>query len=87
EALEHVYERRIEGFGEAWRRLLAEEFEQGPKVVLSRGAAGVYNQCVIFALGGPLAAVRKGIRDLIAPILAEAVELANGRGRSHAAPR
>ena len=84
EALEHVYERRIEGFGEAWRRLLAQEFEGGPKVVLSRGTAGVYNQCVIFALGGPLAVVRKAIRELIAPVVAEAVELANGRGRSHA---
>ena len=47
-------ERRIEGFGEAYRRMLREEMDYGPRAWLVRATAGVYNQCLIFAMNGRL---------------------------------
>jgi molybdopterin adenylyltransferase len=83
EAINSFVERRIEGFGEACRRLLMEEFESGTRALLARAAAGVFNKCVIFAVGGPSPYVRRVAQALIVPVLAEAVALATGKVRAH----
>jgi molybdenum cofactor biosynthesis protein B len=78
EALGAFLERRIEGFDEAYRKLLL-----GPRAMLSRAIAGVYNRCLVFALTGRPADVMRAVRDLIVPALPEAVELATGRARAY----
>jgi len=72
EALEAIFEKRIDGFGEAFRRLSWDEF--GP-----RATAGVFNACVVFSLPGSPNAVRLGVTKLILPVLAHSVDLAQGR--------
>ncbi|MGO9836069.1 MAG: molybdenum cofactor biosynthesis protein B [Polyangiaceae bacterium] len=82
EALDSFVERRIEGFGEGYRRLLADEFAAGARALLVRATAGVFNQCVVFALTGTLAQVRRATQALIVPTLTDAVAHATGRLRS-----
>jgi molybdopterin adenylyltransferase len=77
EALEEVFEKRIEGFGEAFRRISFDEI--GPHAILSRATAGVYNECVVFSLPGSTRAVVLGVKKIIAPVLRHAVDLASGR--------
>jgi molybdopterin adenylyltransferase len=77
EALEEVFEKRIDGFGEAFRRISFDEI--GPHSILSRATAGVYNACVVFSLPGSTKAVLLGVRKLIIPVLRHAVDLAVGR--------
>jgi molybdopterin adenylyltransferase len=77
EALEGVFEKRIEGFGEAFRRISFDEI--GPHSILSRATAGVYNECVVFSLPGSTRAVVLGVRKIIVPVLQHAVDLACGR--------
>lgn len=77
EALDGIYERHIEGFGEAYRRLLRSEL--GVHAMLARASAGVFDQCVVFALSGRNEDVRLAVEVLIAPILSAAVDLAVGR--------
>ncbi len=83
EALDRFFERRIEGFGEAYRRLLREEFDLGPAALLARATAGVYNQCLVFALTGQPDQVRRAIQQLVVPTLSDAVRLATGDMRVH----
>jgi molybdenum cofactor biosynthesis protein B len=82
EAIDSLVERRIEGFGEAFRRMLREEFDAPHRALFSRATAGVYNRCLVFALAGHLPEIQRAIRTLIAPSLVEAVGLATGRGSS-----
>jgi molybdenum cofactor biosynthesis protein B len=77
EALEPFFEKHIEGFAEAYRRLL--RHEHGVHSLLSRAIAGVFNQCVVFALTGTADDVRMATEVLIAPVLSEAIALAYGR--------
>jgi molybdenum cofactor biosynthesis protein B len=77
EALESIFEKRIDGFGEAFRRLSWDDF--GPRAILTRATAGVFNGCVIFSLPGSPNAVRLGVSKLVLPVLEHAVELAQGR--------
>jgi molybdopterin adenylyltransferase len=77
EALEAVFEKRIDGFGEAFRRLSWDDF--GPRAILTRATAGVFNGCVVFSLPGSPNAVRLGVTKLILPVLKHAVDLAQGR--------
>ncbi len=77
EALAPFFEKHIEGFAEAYRRLLRNE--HGVHSLLSRGIAGVFNQCVVFALTGTSEDVRIATELLIAPVLTEAIALAYGR--------
>jgi molybdenum cofactor biosynthesis protein B len=77
EALEAILEKRIDGFGEAFRRLSWEDF--GPRAILTRATAGVFNSCVVFSLPGSPNAVRLGVTKLVLPILGHAVDLAQGR--------
>lgn len=83
DAIDRFVERRIEGFGEAYRHLLRQEFEAGPSALLARATAGVYSQCVVFALSGQPAQVRRAVESLVMPVLPDAVELATGRMRTH----
>jgi molybdenum cofactor biosynthesis protein B len=83
EAVDGLVERRIEGFGEEFRRLLREEFAVGPVSLLARATAGVYSQCVVYALSGQPSQVRRAVETLIVPTLPDAIELATGRMRAH----
>jgi molybdenum cofactor biosynthesis protein B len=83
EAIDGLVERRIEGFGEEFRRLLREEFGLGPLSLLARATAGVYSQCVVYALSGQPSQVRRAVESLIVPTLPDAIELATGRMRAH----
>ncbi len=77
EALDKLYEKRIEGFGEVFRRLAFEAM--GPRAIFFRASAGVYNQCPIFSLPGNAQAVVLGLQQLVIPTLVHAVEMATGR--------
>jgi molybdenum cofactor biosynthesis protein B len=77
EALQSVFEKKIDGFGEAFRRISFDEI--GPHAILSRATAGTFNECVVFSLPGSTKAVVLGVRRLIVPVLRHAVDLAMGR--------
>jgi molybdopterin adenylyltransferase len=79
EAIDAFVERRIEGFGEAYRRLLREEFELGPSAMLARATAGVYNRCLVFGLPRHAARLRRAMQLLVVPTLVEAFQLASGQ--------
>jgi molybdopterin adenylyltransferase len=86
EAVDGLADRRVEGFGEAYRRLL---LDGGDVVgaVLTRAAAGVCNQCVILALPRQNAAtVRRAMKSLVVPLLPDAVRIAAGAGRPPVTP-
>jgi molybdenum cofactor biosynthesis protein B len=84
EALAALLEKKLDGFGEAFRRLSWDVL--GPRAILSRALAGVYRQRVIIALPGSLGAVELGVTDIVAPVLVHAVALASGRAGQHPAP-
>jgi molybdenum cofactor biosynthesis protein B len=77
EALEALFEKRLDGFGEAFRRLSWDEI--GARAILSRATAGTVGTCLVFALPGSEKGARLGAKALVAPILAHAVDLVNGR--------
>jgi molybdenum cofactor biosynthesis protein B len=81
ETVEAVFDKRLDGFGEAFRRASWDQI--GPKAILSRATAGVVRGCVVFALPGSTKAVTLGA-ELLAPILDHAVEVARGRATRHA---
>jgi molybdenum cofactor synthesis domain-containing protein len=77
EALDGFLEKHIEGFAEAFRRLLRND--HGVHSLLSRAIAGVFNQCVVFAMSGQAEDLRMATELLVAPVLPEAIALAYGR--------
>ena len=77
EAVTRICEHQIEGFAEAYRRLLRSDF--GVQAMLARASAGVYNKCLVFSLSGKLEEVRLAVELLIAPVLPAAFEMAYGR--------
>jgi molybdenum cofactor synthesis domain-containing protein len=81
EAIDSFVERRVEGFAEAYRHMLRYEMERGAQAYLSRATAGVYNQCLVFAMTGGPQDVKRAMQTLIVPTLSDAVELATGRLR------
>jgi molybdenum cofactor biosynthesis protein B len=81
EAMNDLLEKRLDGFGEAFRRLSWDEI--GPRAVLSRAVAGVHRHRVLMALPGSPAAVTLAVDRLIAPILSHAVGIARGDVRGH----
>lgn len=81
EALLPMFQKTLDGFGEAFRRLSWEQI--GPNAILSRAAAGVIGGRVVIALPGSPKAVRLAVEQLIAPTLEHAVALASGRGGHH----
>ena len=50
--------------------------------MLARATAGVFNQCVVFALSGRADDVKTAVDVLIRPALRSAVDLATGRTSS-----
>jgi molybdenum cofactor biosynthesis protein B len=86
EALVAVFDKQLDGFGEAFRRLSWDEI--GPRAILSRATAGTVGNCLVFLLPGSEKGARLGARALIAPILDHAVDLLRGRtnqGHGHGA--
>jgi molybdenum cofactor biosynthesis protein B len=83
EAIEPLFDKRLDGFGEAFRRLSWDEV--GPRAILSRATAGVVGTTIVAALPGSTKAVRLAVERVLAPVLAHAVALASGRGGKHAA--
>jgi len=77
EALEEIFDKRLDGFGEAFRRLSWDEI--GARAILSRATAGVTNGLIVFSLPGSPNAVRLGVSKLILPVLEHAVDLVQGR--------
>ncbi len=73
EAIEPLLSRRLDGFGEAFRRRSFEEV--GPKGLLSRALAGTVHHTLVFALPGSPRACRQAIVELVAPLLHHAVGL------------
>jgi len=81
EAVAPLFDKTLDGFGEAFRRLSWDEI--GPNAILSRAIAGTRNGRVIAALPGSPKAVRLAVEKLLAPVLAHAVGLASGKGGHH----
>jgi molybdenum cofactor biosynthesis protein B len=77
EAVEALFEKKLDGFGETFRRLSWDQV--GPRAMLSRATAGTIGTRMIFSLPGSEKAVRLAARDLIAPLLDHAIDLLNGR--------
>jgi molybdenum cofactor biosynthesis protein B len=81
EAVDGLLEKRLDGFGEAFRRLSWDEI--GPRAVLSRAVAGVHRNRIVVALPGSPKAVVLGIDRILAPMLAHAVALVKGEKHGH----
>jgi molybdenum cofactor biosynthesis protein B len=79
EAVSALLEKKLDGFGEAFRRLSWDAI--GPKAVLSRAVAGVWRDRVLVALPGSPSALGLAITEILAPILPHAVSLLRGAGR------
>lgn len=81
EALVPLFDKTLDGFGEAFRRLSWDEV--GPRAMLSRAVAGTVGRCLVFALPGSEKGARLGARALVAPMLGHAVDLLAGRAGHH----
>jgi molybdenum cofactor biosynthesis protein B len=81
EAVDALLEKRLDGFGEAFRRLSWDQV--GPRSVLSRAVAGVHRGHVLVALPGSPRAVVLAVDAILAPILSHAVALARGESSAH----
>ena len=81
EAVEGLLEKKLDGFGEAFRRLSWEEV--GARSVLSRAVAGVHRGRLVAALPGSPKAVVLAVDRVLAPILAHATALARGERHGH----
>jgi molybdenum cofactor biosynthesis protein B len=81
EALDALLEKRLDGFGEAFRRLSWDEI--GPRAVLSRALAGTYEGRIVAALPGSPKAIALAVDRILAPILRHAVALARGESHPH----
>jgi molybdenum cofactor biosynthesis protein B len=65
EAVEPLFDKRLPGFGELFRRLSYEEI--GTRVVGTRATAGVASGVPVFCLPGSENAARLGIEEVIVP--------------------
>ncbi len=73
EAVEPLFEKRLDGFGELFRSL---SFEQiGPAAMLSRATAGIAGGAAIFVMPGSTAGVQLAMTRLILPQLRHVVGL------------
>jgi len=81
EAVEGLLDKKLDGFGEAFRRLSWDQV--GARSVLSRAVAGVHRGRVLAALPGSPKAVVLAVDQVLAPILAHAVALARGDRHGH----
>lgn len=83
EAIEPLFEKRIDGFGEEFRRR-SWATEAGARAMLSRAVAGVIAGTIVVALPGSPAGVELGVA-LLMEVLPHAVDVANGR--AHHGPK
>jgi len=74
EAINALYDKRLPGFGELFRRLSYDEI--GTRVVGTRATAGVAGGVPVFCLPGSESAVRLGTAEVILPELSHLVGLA-----------
>jgi molybdenum cofactor biosynthesis protein B len=81
EAVDGLVQRRLEGFGEAYRQMLREHLGAGTRAILQRATAGVYNKCLVYALPRQADPVRLAMRSLVIPALGEAMGIAVGPQR------
>lgn len=81
EAIESLLDKKLDGFGEAFRRLSWDEV--GARSILSRAVAGVHRGRVVAALPGSPKAVVLAVDRVLSPILAHAVALARGEKAGH----
>ena len=81
EAIDGLLEKRLDGFGEAFRRLSWEDI--GPRAILSRAVAGTHRERIIVALPGSPKALALAIDRILAPMLVHAVALAKGKKHGH----
>jgi molybdenum cofactor biosynthesis protein B len=73
EVVAAMLEKRLDGFGEAFRRLSWDEV--GARAVLSRAIAGTIGRTLVVSLPGSPKAVRLAMRDIVLPIVCHAVGL------------
>lgn len=78
EVLEPLFEKRLLGFGEAFRRLSWDQV--GARSLLSNATAGRVGHALVFALPGSPKALGLAVNELIAPMLRHAVDIGRGRG-------
>ena len=81
EAIEGLLERRLDGFGEAFRRLSWADV--GPRAILSRALAGTIAGKIVVALPGSPRALALAVEQILAPVLPHAAAVASGRGDHH----
>jgi molybdenum cofactor biosynthesis protein B len=81
EAVDALLERRLDGFGEAFRRLSWDQV--GARAVLSRAVAGVHRGRILAALPGSPRGVVLAIDAILAPILPHAIGLVRGERAAH----
>lgn len=81
EAVEPMLDRRLDGFGEAFRRLSWDQV--GARAVLSRAVAGTCDARLVFVLPGSPKAVQLGVEQLIVPLLRHALRMLAGEGHDH----
>lgn len=67
EAVEPLLDKKIEGFGEIFRKISYDEI--GSSAVLSRAIAGIIGNKVIFCLPGSKNAVKLALEKLILPLI------------------
>ena len=79
EAMEPLFEKRLDGFGELFRSLSFQEI--GARAILSRAIAGVFRGRFVAALPGSPRAVELAVTKVLAPMLEHAVSLLAGRGK------
>jgi molybdenum cofactor biosynthesis protein B len=72
EAIDGLFDKRLDGFGELFRMLSFEDI--GPAAMLSRATAGTVGRSVVFLLPGSEAAVRLALERLILPELSHVVQ-------------
>ena len=81
EAVEPLFHKRLDGFGEAFRRLSWDEI--GVHGVLSRATAGVVERMIVFALPGSARAVKLAVEKIILPMAPHALHLVRGDRHLH----
>ena len=78
EAIEGLLDRRLDGFGEAFRRLSWDQV--GPRAILSRALAGTVAGKIVVALPGSPRALALAVEQILASLLPHAVAVARGGG-------
>ncbi len=81
EAIEQLFHKRLDGFGEAFRRLSWDEL--GARAILSRATAGIVDRMIVFALPGSTKAVKLGVEQIIVPLAPHALRVVRGERHLH----